>query len=259
MPIAIDNDIKTTDTLYASPRIIESVDDCVFYHTIDIPGVGVQTGEWDLRKDTDGYLGHTDFKGKRVLEVGAANGYLSFEMEKRGASVVSIDVDPAFAYDVVPLAGLNRQAVADGFVKCQYRVQNAYWMAHQRLNSKNQVYYGSGYRIPAELGSFDIGLLASVLLHNANPVAIIDQAAQRVTDKLIIVDLCHEEVAGSTLPTIQFYPSAENRIWHTWWRFSESFFTEVLKVVGFSKITTSRTTQYWKGYPFTLHTIIGER
>jgi predicted nicotinamide N-methyase len=37
----------------------------------------------------DPYLGNFDFVGKRVLDVGAASGFLTFEMEKRGAEVVA--------------------------------------------------------------------------------------------------------------------------------------------------------------------------
>jgi O-methyltransferase len=246
--------------LYASPRHVESLTDCCFYHTMEIPGFGVVPGEeWDLRHNTRGYLGYTDFSGQRVLEVGPASGYLSFYMEQQGASVVSVDVGPNFTFDVVPLTGLDRRALSNGFVRAQERVQNAYWLTHERLKSRNQVHYGSGYAIPEELGTFDVGVLASILLHNANPAAIIDQVAQRVTRRMILIDLCHAELPGSTIPTIQLYPTAENRVFHTWWRFSESFFVEMLKIVGFPRITTNRTTQYWRGQPYTLHTVIGER
>jgi hypothetical protein len=245
--------------LYARPQIVTSLDDCYFYHTTDIPGYGHIEGEWDLTNATDEYLGFTNFKGKRVLEVGPASGYLSFNMEKKGAAVVSLDVDDNFQFDVVPFAGTQQQGLSDGFVGMQKKVQNGYWLTHNALKSKNQMVYGSGYKIPEALGTFEIGLLASMLLHNANPVAIINQVARLTTDKLIIVDLFHDDIPGNTLPTIQFYPTVENQVWHTWWRFSEQFFVEVLKVVGFKKITVNHHTQYYRGHPFALHTVIGER
>jgi SAM-dependent methyltransferase len=226
---------------------------------MDLPRVGRVEGEWDLTQSTDAYLGFTDFKKKRVLEVGPASGYLSFEMEKRGASVVSIDVDDEFEFDVVPFAGGNPKGLSEGFVGMQKEVQNAYWLSHQLLGSKNNVHYGSGYRIPEALGRFDVGLLASMLLHNANPVAIVNQVARLTDDKLIIVDLFHDDIPGNTLPTIQFYPSVENQVWHTWWRFSEKFFVELLKVVGFKHITVNHHLQFYRGQPFPLHTVTGQR
>ena len=70
---------------YAEPRTVTSLDDCYFYHTVEIPGHSVVTGEWDLRPGLDAYLGHFDFAGKRVLDVGAASGILSFHVERQGA------------------------------------------------------------------------------------------------------------------------------------------------------------------------------
>jgi SAM-dependent methyltransferase len=248
------------NTLYATKTKIRPIEECYFYHTMEIPGHGRVEGEWDLTQATSEYLGNVSFAGQRVLEVGPASGYLSFEMEKRGASVVSVDVGDEFVFDVVPFHGLDRKALTDAFVATQKRVQNGYWLAHEALNSKNQVYYGSGYKIPETLGKFDIGLLASMLLHNSNPIMIADQVARLTTDKLIIVDLCHGDIAGAgDLPTIQLYPSAENQIWHTWWRFSEKFFVELMKILGFPKIEITRSTQFYKTQPFTLHTIVGQR
>jgi 2-polyprenyl-3-methyl-5-hydroxy-6-metoxy-1,4-benzoquinol methylase len=71
---------------------VESAADCDFYHVMELPGVGRVGDQWDLRGTVDAYLGDFDFQGKRALDVGAASGFLTFEMEKRGASVVSFDL-----------------------------------------------------------------------------------------------------------------------------------------------------------------------
>ena len=59
---------------------VVNADDYYFYHTIDLPGLGEMIGEWDLRPSTDNYLEHVSLTSKRVLEMGAANGFLSFYM-----------------------------------------------------------------------------------------------------------------------------------------------------------------------------------
>lgn len=59
---------------------------------------------WDLRPAIDEYLRRFDFRGKRALDVRAASGYLTFEMEKRGASVVSFDLSDGGDWDCVPFA-----------------------------------------------------------------------------------------------------------------------------------------------------------
>ena len=53
------------------------LEDCYFYHTMDVPGAGLVTGEWDLRNGVDAYLGHESVAGKRVLELGTASGFLA--------------------------------------------------------------------------------------------------------------------------------------------------------------------------------------
>src|SRR5262245_36356241 len=67
--------------LYAQPREVTELSDCWFYHTADIPGHGCVQGQWDLRPNIDRYLGGVNFHGKRVLDVGAASGFLTFNME----------------------------------------------------------------------------------------------------------------------------------------------------------------------------------
>lgn len=68
-----------------------NIDECFFYHTMDLPGHGVVQGDWDIRGRESQYLGEVAFRNKRVLEVGPASGQLSFFMEGQGAEVVSVE------------------------------------------------------------------------------------------------------------------------------------------------------------------------
>lgn len=69
---------------------------------MELSGYGVMEGEWDLRHGVDEYLGKVAFAGQRVLEIGPASGFLTFEMEKRGAEVVSVEVTEDHGWDFVP-------------------------------------------------------------------------------------------------------------------------------------------------------------
>jgi hypothetical protein len=78
---------------YAQPPAVPPpLEECLFYHSIDLPGLGEQLGRWDLRPGIDAYLGPNDFSGLRVLEIGTANGFVCFELERRGAEVVTLDL-----------------------------------------------------------------------------------------------------------------------------------------------------------------------
>jgi hypothetical protein len=80
------------DNLWAVPRTITDLKDCDFYHTMDIPGVGLVKGEWDLRLGIRRYLGNVAFRDKRVLEIGTASGFVCFYIESQGAEVVAYDL-----------------------------------------------------------------------------------------------------------------------------------------------------------------------
>src|SRR5436190_7409780 len=95
-------DDKHTDFVFAQPRIVADAIECDFYHTMEIPGHGLVRGQWDLRGNVDEYLGNFDFAGKRVLEIGPASGFLTFELERRGAEVVAVDVGDQKPWDFVP-------------------------------------------------------------------------------------------------------------------------------------------------------------
>jgi hypothetical protein len=87
----------------ASPDAI-AVADCDFYHTMDLPISWLRTGQWDLRVRFDQYVGGVSLAGRTVLDVGAASGFLSFEAERRGATVTSFEAAHAGQYRVLPFA-----------------------------------------------------------------------------------------------------------------------------------------------------------
>ena len=78
-------------SVFEEPRVVTDPSDCLFYHSVDVPGHGTLEGFWDIRGKEPEYLGNFNFAGKRVLEIGPASGHLSFFMEREGAEVVSIE------------------------------------------------------------------------------------------------------------------------------------------------------------------------
>src|SRR5437870_3656817 len=109
------------------PVTIPAIGDCRFYHTIDLPGLGLQLGSWDLRNSFDEYFDGYTFVGERVLDIGTASGGLAFEMERRGArEVVGFDLDEGLSYDC--------RLPADDATVAEFRrwvtlVKNGFWLA----------------------------------------------------------------------------------------------------------------------------------
>ncbi len=135
-------------SIYVTPRDVANLDVCSFYHTMEIPGYGLVEGAWDLREGLRDYLGGVDFRGKRVLEMGTASGYLCFAMEEFGAEVVAFDIADDQARDIVPFVGQDHERIVASEKEEMRRVKNAFWLSHKALGSKARAVYGSIYGVP---------------------------------------------------------------------------------------------------------------
>jgi len=84
------------------------------------------------------------------LDVGSASGFLTFEMEKRGASVVSFDIVSAGDWSFVPFVhpDFDPQDLVKELETHIGKIKNAYWYAHRIFKSKAKAYYGDIYNIP---------------------------------------------------------------------------------------------------------------
>jgi SAM-dependent methyltransferase len=197
--------------LYAAPRKIDDIDSCYFYHTIDLPDVGTVEGNWDLRQNIKSYLGNIEFKGKRVLDVGCANGALSFYMEKQGAEVISYDLDKNGDWDVVPFAkcrdyddiSLQRKAHID-------KLNNAFWFSHSLLKSKAKVVYGSVYEIPDAIGFVDISVYGSILLHVRDPFLALQNGLKLTKDTVVIAEPLRKQSLDIAGPYLGLLPNSRS-------------------------------------------------
>src|SRR6184192_2553501 len=187
-------EVVANQNIFAVPLKVEDVNDCYFYHTMELPGHGVIEGrDWDLRAGVDDYLGKVDFNGQRVLEIGPASGFLTFEMEKRGANVVSVEVTAEHGWDFVPYPAEKLQRVFEPRRTVMRQLKNSYWFSHAAHGSKAKVYYGDVYNLPDALGQFDIAIMGSVLLHCRDPLRIVEQCG-KIASLLIITDMFYPEL-----------------------------------------------------------------
>ncbi len=215
-------------SLYAVPPASTiSLTDCSFYHSMTIPGFGEVKGAWDLRETVDDYLGRLDFGGKRVLEIGPASGFLTMEMERRGADIVAVEIPEGMGWDFVPLPETVLAPIRAKRIAGIPTMKNGFWQNHIANHSKAKVAYADVYNLP-NLGQFDIAVLASVLLHCRSPVSIIEQCSTRAKT-ILITERHFPELYG---PICRLVPSEKNAVWDTWWSFTPEFFTQYLSVLG---------------------------
>ena len=199
---------------------------------MDLPGVGTIGRQWDLRGQVDEYLGHVDFAGKRVLEIGPASGYLTAEMERRGAEVVCLEIPDEPGWDYVPYPDAVLAPYRAERSSGMPRLKNAFWFVHRTLDLKARVIHGSAEALPEGIGRFDIVTLAAVLLHAKNPHLILAECA-RHADMIVVTEPAYHNLEGRG-PLMRLRPTAENKDWATWWEFASAFFVQYLGVLGFA-------------------------
>jgi len=248
-----------SNNLFADPRPVTSLDECLFYHTVDLPDHGTIRGFWDIRGKESEYLGGVGLKGKRVLEIGPASGHLSFFMERAGAEVVSVDAAEDyhwnFFWDVHDPVPKELQELLESNRGNIERIKNSYWLCHRTFGSKAKVHYGNAYDLPAELGKFDVSVLACVLLHNKNPLSIIENCARLTRETMVIV----EPIREHQLSSAEILPRGDKPWWDTWWGFSPKFFVDVLRSIGFADSMVTFHTQQCVGKPEALFTVVANR
>jgi tRNA (mo5U34)-methyltransferase len=161
-----------------------------WWHSFDLPdgrrieGVCSVDG---LRQRIEQYPIPEDLRGARVLDIGAWDGWYSFEMERRGADVLAVDCwdNPRF-----------HQIRATLKSRVEYRQMDVYELA------------------PETVGRFDIVLFMGVLYHLKHPLLALERVCA-VTKELAVVDsfvLREEHRPGENVENravMEFYESEE--------------------------------------------------
>jgi tRNA (mo5U34)-methyltransferase len=155
-----------------------------WYHTLELGPDLVTEGWFDLRPYVPRYGLPERMEGMRALDVGTWDGFWAFEMERRGAQVVALDLDDERDLDWPPRRRPPRFADTprgEGFR-----------LAREILGSSVERVNASIYdAAPADLGTFDVVLCGSVLIH--------------LRDQLLAL----ERIAGLTKPGGMFVSAEE--------------------------------------------------
>ena len=253
------------DHPYATPIVVDSPGDCIFYHRIDVPGFGTLGGDWDLRHCVDAYLGHYDFVDQRVLDVGAASGFLTFEMERRGAKVVSFDVDEGGNRDIVPHFRLRAELPSIRAAQniALERLKNAYWLTHRAMGSRAKAIYGSIYDLDERIGEFDIIFYGMILGHLRDPYQALYQGARRCRRTMLVVSIFEDNPA----PRATLIPShgrSDSLAIESWWSMTTGLIEQMLGTLGFAvkdivECEPLVTAVGWPTDTTTCQTIVAER
>lgn len=196
------------------------VDQYLWWHSIDL-GNGIVTRggkSADIcRAEAEAVFGPLHLENKSVLDVGAWNGYFSFEAKRRGAArVLATDEhcwkDPRFkgkeTFDLArTMLGLD---VEDLTIDVQETTVS-------------------------QVGPFDIVLFLGVFYHLIDPIRALQILAPIVRDVLVLET--HLDLHALGRPAMVFYPGAElNNDASNWWGPNRELVECLLRYVGFARI-----------------------
>jgi len=160
-------------TLITVTDVHEQIASALWYHTIEIaPGL-VTPGWFDLRPVLR-KMPWPDVRGKRCLDIGTYDGFLAYEMEKRGASeVIAIDIEDHTQWDwpvdVRATGGENLAKLAGPEKSRGFRI------ASKALDSKVQLQQVNVYDLsPERVGTFEVVVCGTLMLHLRDPLRALE-------------------------------------------------------------------------------------
>lgn len=185
-----------------------------WFHAIDL-GQGVWTpGRNDPKNQTLPRLGMPeDLSGKTVLDIGAWDGFFSFEAERRGASRV-LATDSHAWFTLKPAFELARRALGSRVEDLDIDVMDL---------------------APGKVGTFDVVLFLGVLYHLRHPMLALEKVFSVTADHLILETVT--DLQWTRYPVMRFYPGSELAgDASNWFGPNPAAVVGMLKAVGFSKV-----------------------
>jgi tRNA (mo5U34)-methyltransferase len=208
-----------------------------WYQTIELGRGLVSRGAYDHRSVVDCYGLPKSLHGKTCLDVGTANGFFAFEMERRGAArVVAIDILRYGDLDLLPQIKAKRQSLLDSAAGHDY-----FEIAHALRRSSVEFKPCNVYDLsPESVGVFDLVFCGSLLLHLQNPFkALIN--IRSVTRGMAIIETAVDTELDERFPDKPWLSfgcresEAELGEACVYWRFSSRALEEMLAYAGFAE------------------------
>jgi tRNA (mo5U34)-methyltransferase len=231
------------DTLRADVEAIR------WFHTIDLGGGVVTPGAEDTPAKLATLRMPDDLAGRTVLDVGAWDGFFSFEAERRGAARVlaldhyvwSLDLGGWMAArdeliergEKVPppasIPGLWRPDELPG--------KRGFDLAHETLGSGVEALVADFMEADLkQLGGFDVVLFLGVLYHLPDPLGALRRLAA-VTREVAVIETEAIEVPGLERPLCEFFPFDElESDPSNWWAPNLAALEALCRAAGFGRV-----------------------
>ena len=187
-----------------------------WWHSIDLGDGRITPGAHKIEELRDNFAKFQlpELKGKRVLDIGCWDGFYSFEAERLGAEVVSVDC---------------------------WRPEK-YFVAHEALKSKAEFHELSVYEVTKEkLGAFDVVFFLGVLYHVKHPLLALEQVCEVTRDLAIIETHQIDNLFDTKHPVMEFYEMDQlGGQYDNWWGPNIECLIQMTRTAGFVRVEVLR-------------------
>lgn len=197
-------------------EVRKQVEKLTWWHRIDLGNGIITPGKVDTFAKLKTLGLPENLKGKTILDVGAWDGFYSFEAERRGASrVLATD---SVAWD-----------------KNQWNLKDGFNLARKILKSKVEDKNIDILELsPDKIGTFDVVICLGVLYHMRHPLLSLEKIFS-VTKDMAIIETA-TDMLDFDRPALAFYPGKElNAEQSNWFGPNPAAVEAMLKSAGFSK------------------------
>ena len=193
-----------------------------WFHRIDLGDGLVTPGVDDSPRKLAEIRMPADLSGQSVLDIGAYDGFFSFEAERRGAA---------------------RVVAMDNWGEPECSSKAGFEFARRVLGSRVEDVKGDVQALdPSRLGTFDLVLFMGVLYHLRHPLLGLEKVAS-VSRGLLILET-HADLLDLRRPAMAFYPGRELAGDSTnWWGPNGAAVEAMLRAVGFRRVETVHATR----------------
>jgi len=188
-----------------------------WYHSFEFPDGSVINGYMPLAVQKERYARYPipdNLSGKRLLDIGAWDGWFSFEAERHGGQVLAID------YVEVP----------------------TFQQVHRRLESKVDYRVLDFYELPAAgLGKFDVVFFLGVLYHLRHPLLALEIVCGLTSDVAVVesfvIDAETWREHQDAIPTLEFYETFElGNQYDNWSGLTVACLLAMCRAAGFARV-----------------------
>lgn len=196
-----------------------AADRLTWFHSIELRPAIVTKGMKSrdlLASEVDAVLGPLDLGGRSLLDIGAWNGFWSFEAKRRGAGrVVAMDHYTWRHPD--------------------YRGREAFDLARAALGLEIEAVEADVTVLGPDFGRFDAVLFLGVLYHLEDPLPVF-RTLRALTGQVLVLET-HQDMLDCPRPAMVHYPGKELAGDETnWWGPNPALVYRLLARAGFARV-----------------------